>query len=86
MKTVGITEFRAKLSEYLRHVRSGNSLVTLDRETPIARVIPYAKESKGLIIREPLGDYSNIQSVPLPPPLHVDFDIVDLLREERPSV
>lgn len=83
MKTVKIAEFKARLSEYLRIVRRGNTLVIQDRETPIARVIPYAKESEGLIIREPLDEHASIQSVPLPPPLVLDVDIVELLREER---
>jgi len=83
MKTVRIAEFKARLSEYLRIVRRGNTLVIQDRETPIARVIPYAKDSDGLSIREPLGVHATIQSVPLPPPLHLDFDIVELLLEER---
>ena len=31
---------KARLSEYLRLVRKGRSLTVLDRETPVARLVP----------------------------------------------
>lgn len=42
MSDVGIAELKARLSEYLRSVRNGSSLTVLDRDTPIARIVPYA--------------------------------------------
>ena len=36
-----------------------------------------------LTVRKPLGRYRRIQDVPLPPPLDLDTDIVELLLEER---
>lgn len=36
-----------------------------------------------LIVRVPLRRYPNLQAVPLPPPLALDIDVVDLLMEER---
>jgi prevent-host-death family protein len=83
MKVVRIAEFKARLSEYLRIVRRGNTLVIQDRETPVARVVPYSKDAEGLVIREPLGAHANLQSVPLPPPLQLGYDVLDLLLEER---
>jgi prevent-host-death family protein len=44
MKTVGIAELKARLSEYLKVVRKGRTLTVLDRETPVARIVPYAAE------------------------------------------
>lgn len=38
---VKIAELKGKLSEYLRSVREGNELIIKDRETPIARIVPY---------------------------------------------
>ena len=38
---VKIAELKGKLSEYLRSVRRGNELIIKDRETPIARIVPY---------------------------------------------
>ena len=42
MSDVGIAELKAHLSEHLRSVRNGDSLTVLDRNTPIARIVPYA--------------------------------------------
>ena len=44
MTTVRIAELKARLSEHLRAVRKGRTLTVLDRDTPIARIIPYAAE------------------------------------------
>jgi prevent-host-death family protein len=38
---IGIAELKGKLSEYLRAVRQGGEVVIKDRETPIARLVPY---------------------------------------------
>ena len=37
MKSVGIAELKARLSEHLKSVRRGRTLTVLDRETPVAR-------------------------------------------------
>ena len=42
MSEVGIAELKARLSEHLRSVRNGGTLTVLDRDTPIARIVPYA--------------------------------------------
>jgi antitoxin (DNA-binding transcriptional repressor) of toxin-antitoxin stability system len=36
---------KARLSEYLRSVRNGGTLTVLDRDTPVARIIPVAAPS-----------------------------------------
>lgn len=41
MKAVRIAELKARLSEHLRAVRRGRTLTVLDRDTPIARIVPY---------------------------------------------
>ena len=42
MRNVRIADLKARLSEHLRLVRNGGSVTVLDRDTPIARIIPYA--------------------------------------------
>jgi prevent-host-death family protein len=42
MSEVGIAELKARLSEHLRRVRNGGTLTVLDRDTPIARIVPFA--------------------------------------------
>ena len=83
MKNVRIAELKARLSEHLRHVRRGHTLTVLDRDTPIARIVPYAPEPESLMVRRPLRRYSSLQRVPLPPPSKLKVDVVDLLLEER---
>jgi len=43
MKTATVSEIKNRLSEFLLRVRRGESVVILDRETPIARIEPIEK-------------------------------------------
>jgi prevent-host-death family protein len=83
MTTVGIAELKARLSEYLRRVRRGHVVTVMDRETPIAQIVPHTPDSGRLVVRHPLPSAPPIHRVPLPPPLHIDVDAVALLLEER---
>lgn len=40
MRTVGIADLKARLSEHLRTVRKGRMLTVLDRDTPVAKLVP----------------------------------------------
>lgn len=84
MKRVGVAELKSRLSEYLRYVRRGESLTVLDRDTPVARMVPY-DAVQPLQIRPPLAGGGRLSKVPLPPPLPLqrDVDVLDLLRQER---
>jgi prevent-host-death family protein len=83
MNTVRIAELKNRLSEYLRMVRSGRSLTVLDRDTPIARILPYEDRSASLTVRSPVPGTRKLKDVKLPPPLPLHVDIVRLLLEER---
>jgi prevent-host-death family protein len=64
MKTeVKIAEFKGKLSEYLRSVRQGNEVVIKDRDTPIAKLIPYQEPKSRLIVRGPTGSLKDIDKM-----------------------
>jgi prevent-host-death family protein len=41
MRKVGIADLKAHLSEHLRKVRAGRTLTVLDRDTPVAQIVPY---------------------------------------------
>ena len=41
MSDVRIADLKARLSEHLRSVRNGGTLTVLDRDTPIARIVPF---------------------------------------------
>ncbi|MGH7557982.1 MAG: type II toxin-antitoxin system Phd/YefM family antitoxin [Gemmatimonadota bacterium] len=84
MSTVQVAELKAKLSEYLRRVRRGHSITVLHRDHPIARLIPYER-TEPLSSREPLNRVPTLGDVPLPPPLDLPVDILDVLEEERQS-
>lgn len=84
MNTVKIAELKSHLSEHLRQVRRGHTLIILDRKTPIARVVPYSDDTQGglLQIREPLPNSPKLHQILLPP-LQLRKDIVQLLLDER---
>ncbi len=82
MKQVRIAALKARLSEYLRVVRGGESIAVLDRDTPVALLIP-VREPLALRVRTPAAGSLPPHRVKVPKraPLHVD--IVQLLLEER---
>lgn len=41
MKTVGIADLKARLSEHLKWVRKGRTITVLDRDTPVAQIVPF---------------------------------------------
>ncbi len=82
MRRVRIADLKARLSEHLRYVRRGHVVTVLDRDTPVARMVPIGQE-QALKIRDPVNPNATLQDVVLPPPLRIDLDVVDLLLEER---
>ncbi len=83
MRRIGVAEFKARLSEHLRYVRRGHVVTVLDRDTPIARVVPHER-SEVAHIRAPGGRVLRFQDVSLPPlGENVEVDVVALLLEER---
>jgi prevent-host-death family protein len=44
MSNVRIADLKARLSEHLRAVRKGGTLTVLDRDTPVARIVPYSAQ------------------------------------------
>ena len=43
MKAVGVKQLKARLSEYLRHVRAGETILITDREEVVAELRPAAR-------------------------------------------
>ena len=83
MDQVRIADLKARLSEHLRAVRRGRTLTVLDRDRPIARIVPYDGERRLLSIRSPRPGTPPLSRLKLPPPLRTRIDIVQLLAEER---
>jgi prevent-host-death family protein len=82
MTEVRIADLKSRLSEHLRRVRRGASITVLDRDTPVARLVPY-EDGSPLVIRRPLAGAPSLRDVALPPPLGIERDVVELLLEER---
>ena len=82
MKKVRIAELKSRLSEYIRAVRNRETISVLDRETPVAQIVP-VRERVALRIRKPAPGTPPPNRVRLPKPLKLDIDIVQLLLEER---
>jgi prevent-host-death family protein len=83
MNAVRIADLKARLSEHLRAVRRGRTLTVLDRDRPVARIVPYDGERRPLTVRSPRRGAGPLARVPLPPPLRRKIDVVALLAEER---
>lgn len=79
---IGIADLKAHLSEHLRRVRAGDTLVVTDRKRPIARIVPYEDRAAGVSIRPP-ARRGRIQDVRLPEPANLGRDPVEVLLEMR---
>jgi antitoxin (DNA-binding transcriptional repressor) of toxin-antitoxin stability system len=66
----------------LRAVPNGETIAVLDRETPVARIIP-VHEQATLRIRKPARSTPAPNRVRLPRPLKLNIGVVQLLLEKR---
>jgi prevent-host-death family protein len=81
MTSVGIAELKAHLSEHLRRVRRGRTITVLDRDTPVARIVPY--EAAGpLEIRRATRKPRDVR---VAPPPSQPTDSLALLLADRAS-
>jgi prevent-host-death family protein len=78
---VGIAELKARLSAYLRATRRGEAVTVYDRDTPVARLVPYdGGAHDSLPVRKATA---SLQDVELPAPLGRDIGSAEALAEER---
>jgi len=78
--TVGVAEFKAKLSGYLRQVRAGRTLTIVSHDIPVAQVVPTAKPREKLKVRPATR---RLEDIKLSPPLEPMVDSLAALLEER---
>jgi len=83
MKRVLISELKSHLSEHLRSAQAGESLVVMDRKTPIARIVPYDDPPLGVVMREPKPGAPLVRDLPMPPPVELKIDVRKVLDEMR---
>lgn len=82
-KTVRIAALKAKLSEHLRTVQRGARITVLDRDTPIAEIVPVQAWVQPLPSQAPRPGARAWKDLPRPAPLGRYIDVVALLREDR---
>ncbi len=92
MRTVSVSELKARLSRYLREVRRGGEVQILDRGVPVARLTGLPAVSDGRdeerrqrliragILRPGTGDASAVLATP---PLKLPASLLEALDEER---
>jgi prevent-host-death family protein len=82
MRQVRIAELKARLSEYLHIVRRGETIAVLDRDTPVAQIVP-VRDRSTLRVRKPAPGTPAPNHVLLPKAPKLNVDVVQLLLEER---
>jgi prevent-host-death family protein len=85
MKTAMVSELKSKLSAYLAQVRGGATIVVYERNTPIARLVPFEEESDDLVIIDasaPPAALKRIKGIRPKKPIDVD-KLLAGLRKDR---
>lgn len=81
MSRVGIADLKAHLSQHLRKVRRGRTITVLDRDTPVAQIVPYDAETP-LEVRRAMRKPSDLR---LPPPPSSPTNSLSVLLRDRAS-
>lgn len=91
MISVSISSLKNRLSHFLRHVKKGETIIIMDRDKPIAEILPFSQskenqegdlavlESQGLIRR---GDPSKLKTWK-PSLQKKNVGVLDALLKER---
>jgi antitoxin (DNA-binding transcriptional repressor) of toxin-antitoxin stability system len=77
MKRSSVSYLKAHLSAELKAVQAGETVVVMDRDHPVARLVPLA-ESSGIEVREPLQSFGFQRPAPL-----VSGGSLEALLEDR---
>jgi len=78
MSNVRIADLKARLSEHLRAVRNGGTVTVLDRDTPVARIVPVAAPTL-----ETRKATRRLRDLKLPPKPSQRTDSTAVLTEDR---
>ena len=81
MSKVGIADLKAHLSEHLRRVRGGRTITVLDRDTPVAQIVPY-EAAPHLEVRRATRKPGDLRVLPPPPK---PTDSLSVLLHDRAS-
>jgi prevent-host-death family protein len=86
--SVGVRELRSRLSEYLRRVRAGETVVITDRGQPVGRIVPVAQSLQDRLEAMAQGGlilWSGSKLSPVAPVARArgEHTVADLLVEDR---
>jgi prevent-host-death family protein len=86
--TVGIRDLKARLSNYLRQVKAGATLIITERGRPVGRIVPLSpsvEERVQELIQAGLIAWSGNKLVPMAPVARTRGNqmVADLLLEDR---
>jgi prevent-host-death family protein len=82
METVNIGTLKAHLNEYVQRARDGSRFLIVDRQSPVACIIPYQQDSQALISRKPAAKLSDFD---IPKKPACSKNSLGALLEERQS-
>ena len=94
MKTVNISDLKARLSAHIRMVRGGEEVLVCDRNKPVARIVPWHPEGRSEqerrlvargVLAPPLKQRAASVSWPHPPGNVPDKVMEQVWRQERES-
>lgn len=92
MRTVNISDLKARLSAHIQLVKDGEEVLVCDRNQPVARIIPcnledHSEQERQLVARGALRPPLRKQHLPVTwpePPGNVSDDVMERIwREER---
>jgi prevent-host-death family protein len=81
MSKVGIADLKAHLSQHLRRVRGGRTITVVDRDTPVAQLVPFGSAGQLELRRAS----RKLASLPPSAPTKDPIDSVRVLLEDRAS-
>ena len=82
MKEAHVSQLKTRLSAYLAEVRRGETVTVFDRQTPIAKIVPFTVDDQQERIEEPSRSLTQLRAL-RPIRLRRKIDVVALLREGR---
>jgi len=84
MKKVGVAGLKAHRSGHLRAVKKGETLIGVERGTPVARVVPATDLRGGIVTRPPSRDLSIVKrTLKALPSLALPISSLSILLEDR---
>jgi antitoxin (DNA-binding transcriptional repressor) of toxin-antitoxin stability system len=82
MKRAKVYEVKARLSAYLAEVKRGGTITVCERQTAIARLVPYEEEDREFKLRDAIESLAKLGKI-RPVRLNKKVDVDRVLRETR---